>query len=716
MSSYQSITNRNRGLLSLGLSLSLFLCAACDQSVNNHTTLVDLLDLSPAVTAPVKDAAPNTTALNTPQYTGTIAWKTASGEALAGNFAESTVYQAEAALSAKPGYTFSGLAANSFTHTGAEQVTHGAGGGTNLTVTLTFPATEPGVLLRFETKGGSAVPSQSLTKGGAVSRPETAPLKTGYNFGNWYTDEMYTQVYDIDLPVNGDTNVYARWTPITYTVAFDPNGGSGSAINSIPCTYDVEQRLPAAAFTPPSGTLFALWNTKPAGDGKNIVGAENGVIITDECWFKNLTDTDGATVTLYAQWNWNSGAVKNMIDDILSGGTSAADPASLGLTIQLSDANWTAILTGVNEAGKFISLNLSNCPPSGSSVGGGLHSTGDFNPADFTSNGDPNQAGFIAAGKAKITAIILPTGARGMVAGTHLNPVFKDFTALKTVSGAEVTSIGSYAFSGCTALTSASFPLAATIGLAAFSDTGLTDASFPEAQSIGEGAFSGCTALSSVDFPKAATIGNTAFLGSGLTGSVSFPEATGIGNNAFSSSGYLTSVSFPKVQSIGEGAFSGCTALTSVDFPKAATIGRNAFSGSALNSANFPEATSIGDSAFSNCTALTSASFPKAASLGQSAFSGSALTDLTLGPTPPTLGSFLFFDIDTARTVTVTIPVDAKDAYGVPGLPGTNFNNDSVDNSWGRAFKGLGWNGTSYGDNSASVNTAITLDFQIQSP
>jgi hypothetical protein len=49
------------------------------------------------------------------------------------------VYSARVTLTAKTGYTFAGLAANSFTYTGATSVTNSANSGT---VTITFPATE----------------------------------------------------------------------------------------------------------------------------------------------------------------------------------------------------------------------------------------------------------------------------------------------------------------------------------------------------------------------------------------------------------------------------------------------------------------------------------------------------------------------------------------------------------------------------------------------
>jgi hypothetical protein len=80
---------------------------------------------------------------------------------------------------------------------------------------------------------------------------------------------------------------------------------------------------------------------------------------------------------------------------------------------------------------------------------------------------------------------------------------------------AGVTSIGDWAFSGCTGLSSVSIPAGVTsIGNGAFSAcTGFSSVSIPAGvTSIGNSAFSGCTGLSSVSIPAGVTnVGNGAF-------------------------------------------------------------------------------------------------------------------------------------------------------------------------------------------------------------
>ena len=83
----------------------------------------------------------------------------------------------------------------------------------------------------------------------------------------------------------------AQWTPNTYTVSFDANGGEGP-MDTQSLTYDKETTLIENTFTR-AGYEFTGWNT--ARDG-------NGTAYADKASVRNLTATNGTTVTLYAQW------------------------------------------------------------------------------------------------------------------------------------------------------------------------------------------------------------------------------------------------------------------------------------------------------------------------------------------------------------------------------------------------------------------------------
>ncbi len=104
------------------------------------TKVVDTFALDTQVTAPAKNVAPNTSTINTAQYTGTVSWKDSSGSAVGSKFLGGTAYTATVTLTPNKGYTFQGVLANQFTYPNAT-VTHSAGGSGDLIVSIAFDRT-----------------------------------------------------------------------------------------------------------------------------------------------------------------------------------------------------------------------------------------------------------------------------------------------------------------------------------------------------------------------------------------------------------------------------------------------------------------------------------------------------------------------------------------------------------------------------------------------
>jgi len=92
----------------------------------------------PGVTAPTVGGTPVTAITPTAQYTGVVAWTP-----VATTFAGEKVYAAKITLTAKEGYTLTGVTANFFTVEGATTVPNEADSGV---VTAIFPATEAAVI------------------------------------------------------------------------------------------------------------------------------------------------------------------------------------------------------------------------------------------------------------------------------------------------------------------------------------------------------------------------------------------------------------------------------------------------------------------------------------------------------------------------------------------------------------------------------------------
>ena len=214
--------------------------------------------------------------------------------------------------------------------------------------------------------------------------------------------------------------------------------------------------------------------------------------------------------------------------------------------------------------------------------------------------------------------IIIPSTYQGLPVKKIGNSAFKDRSFITNITiPSSVTSIGSYAFSGCP-IENATIPTIAisyipktklktvvinggdTIKDSAFEDcTSLTSVTIPDSvTSIGEDAFRACTRLTSITIPNSVTsIGGFAFYGCSLLKYNEHDNAYYLGNDtnpyvalvkakgtdfafcdinestrfifdeAFDGCSLLTSVTIPdSVTSIGYYAFRGCTGLTSVNY------------------------------------------------------------------------------------------------------------------------------------------------------
>ena len=155
----------------------------------------------------------------------------------------------------------------------------------------------------FEMNDGSATNKvQSIAYNSSANLAANTFNYSGYKFVKWNTkaDGSGTDYADKAVISTGSKQsygsnttltLYAQWEPITYTISFNANGGTGT-MNSINCTFDEAQYLPGNTFEK-SGYMFKAWNTQADGGGISI---ENGGSVM------NFTDVQGKDVVLYAQW------------------------------------------------------------------------------------------------------------------------------------------------------------------------------------------------------------------------------------------------------------------------------------------------------------------------------------------------------------------------------------------------------------------------------
>lgn len=83
----------------------------------------------------------------------------------------------------------------------------------------------------FETNGGSAIESQLVQNGKTSTRPDD-PVRDGYTFDGWYTDDTYTTLFDFDEAVFSDETAYAKWTKIDDTPEPTPASDDSVTVSS----------------------------------------------------------------------------------------------------------------------------------------------------------------------------------------------------------------------------------------------------------------------------------------------------------------------------------------------------------------------------------------------------------------------------------------------------------------------------------------------------
>jgi uncharacterized repeat protein (TIGR02543 family) len=169
-----------------------------------------------------------------------------------------------------------------------------------------------------------------------------------------------TAVHNFSTPVTSNITLYAKWNPVTYTVAYNANGGSGSMGNQ-DHIYGQSKNLNTNTFTR-ANYVFAGWATSASG----------AVVYTDGQSVSTLTTTNGDTITLYAVWH-----LPNNVP-----GSSLAQKLSWLQTNAVSNTDYTIEVSDNESIGPH-SLSYSGR----SNIGITLISTGAERIISLTANG-----------------------------------------------------------------------------------------------------------------------------------------------------------------------------------------------------------------------------------------------------------------------------------------------------------------------------------------
>ena len=227
----------------------------------------------------------------------------------------------------KAGYEFAGWTTNqngSGTHYKDEIEVKNITTGQDAVITLYAQWTDGTIEVQFDANGGtgSMDPIKDVRTSRRYTLTKNAFVYDGYKFKEWNTmaDGSGISYKDgasfIGSAFAGETItiLYAQWEEKTYTVKYNANGGTGTVPGpdkDIAGSY-IYIIQPGDSLSR-TGYVFDGWNTAKDGSGTSYSVGES---------VKGLSDTDKATVTLYAQWLLN----KYDIEFDANGGTGSMSP------------------------------------------------------------------------------------------------------------------------------------------------------------------------------------------------------------------------------------------------------------------------------------------------------------------------------------------------------------------------------------------------------
>jgi uncharacterized repeat protein (TIGR02543 family) len=170
--------------------------------------------------------------------------------------------------------------------------------------------------ITYSTVGGSLAPTETDKQMGGTFTVATAPTKAGYNFTGWNDGSTILGVGVTYYVATSNVTLTAQWSPKTYTVIYDWNGGSGSSTsNSLYTVENAALTLPVVGDHVKDGYTFSGWSE-----------TNNGSLLSG-----GYTPT--ADLTLYAIWGTGNYTTTYDAQGGTVGTTSAAVQNGSSLTL-----------------------------------------------------------------------------------------------------------------------------------------------------------------------------------------------------------------------------------------------------------------------------------------------------------------------------------------------------------------------------------------------
>lgn len=130
--------------------------------------------------------------------------------------------------------------------------------------------------VKYETEHGTAPAEKTVDEGYALTEADLKEISAdGYTFGGWHNGGTKASAGD---KVTADITLKAEWTPTSYTITYNLNGGSFAGSYTAPSSYTIEEEvaLPNAENVAKEKSAFKGWYESDGFSGGAVTRIEKG--------------------------------------------------------------------------------------------------------------------------------------------------------------------------------------------------------------------------------------------------------------------------------------------------------------------------------------------------------------------------------------------------------------------------------------------------------
>ena len=211
---------------------------------------------------------------------------------------------------------------------------------TDASITLYAQWTPGSLNIHYHSSNGTGTISGSTTDqttgyGTTITLSNNGYSQVGHTFFGWAERQNGAKKYEDGATITAlydDLDLYACWTPITYTVSYDANGGTGTATPQTVLYDNLRTTTLSGAMFSREGYNFKGWSLVQNPTSSDIYTEINSVdiVLRADAASKSLTsdlDIYGDThdsITLYAVWEKGSYTINYV--DTTNGAAFATNP------------------------------------------------------------------------------------------------------------------------------------------------------------------------------------------------------------------------------------------------------------------------------------------------------------------------------------------------------------------------------------------------------